>query len=208
MPCYVLDVLYISKDDTLAVSSVQGIIIINLKRKQITRTISINSEIDGITLMENKLIYSGRNDGIRMINLDDESITQIVQDKMPRHCYIATFRNQIYHTNSETHAVTCYDQQGKPQWTFKNESLLKYPRGIDVDMDGNVYVVGFKSHNLVVISPDGQRHREVLAASDGLDRPFSLCFDNSKKQLLVANYNNEAHLYTFILKDFAIVYQF
>ncbi|XP_071177863.1 uncharacterized protein [Mytilus edulis] len=202
MPCYAQDILYISKDDTLAVSSCghlkQCIAIINVKRKQITRTISLDSEIYGIALRENNLIYSVQKKGIRIINLSDESITQIVQDKMSPVCYIATFRNQIYHTNSETHAVTCYDRQGKPQWTFKNGSILKDPRGIDVDMDGNVYVTGIGSNNVVVISPDGQRHRELLTASDGLDRPISLCYDNSKKQLLVAYFENEAHLYAFI----------
>ncbi|CAG2195120.1 TIF1B [Mytilus edulis] len=146
MPYNADDILYISLDDTLVVSSGgdsfdKCIAIINVKRKQITKTITLDSYIYGIALRENNLIYSAYNKGIRMINLSDESITQIVQDKMPGCCYIATFRNQIYHTNSVTHAVTCYDQQGKPQWTFKNESLLKDPRGIDVDMDGNVYVV-------------------------------------------------------------------
>ncbi|CAG2218666.1 unnamed protein product [Mytilus edulis] len=202
MPCIVYDILYISKDDTFAVtsgcSSQHRIFIINVERKQITRTISLDSEIYGIALSENGIIYSGYNKGIRMINLSDESITQIVQDEMPRCCNIATFRNQIYHTNPETHGVTCYDLQGKPQWTFKNGSLLKGPRGIDVDMDGNVYVVGSRSNNVVVISLDGQRYREVLAASDGLDLPTSLCFNNSKKQLLVTNYNNEARLYALI----------
>ncbi|XP_071180377.1 uncharacterized protein [Mytilus edulis] len=202
MPCYVLDILYISKDDTLAVtsggSSQHCIFIIYVKRKQITKTITLDSCIYGIALRENELIYSGYNKGIRMINLSDESSTQIVRDKMPFDCYIATFRNQIYHTNSEPHAVTCYDQQGKPQWTFKNGSILKDPRGIDVDMDGNLYVVGKGSNNVVVISPDGQRYREVLTASDGLDRPTSLCFNNSKKQLLVTNLNNEARLYALI----------
>ncbi|CAG2199503.1 unnamed protein product [Mytilus edulis] len=198
MPCNVQDILYISKDDTLAVSSWQCIIIINLERKQITRTISVNTNIDGISLIENKLIYSCENKGIRMINLFNESITDIVRDKMPSFCYIATFRNYIYHTNSITHAITYYNQQGKLQWTFKNENLLMFPCGIDVDIDGNVYVVGGISQNVVVISPDGQRHREILTASDGLKYPVSLCYDSTKKHFLVLNCDNEAHLYVFI----------
>jgi DNA-binding beta-propeller fold protein YncE len=45
------------------------------------------------------------------------------------------------------------------------------PRGISVDNDGNVYVVGGGSNNVVVISPDGQRHRQILSAGDGLVNP-------------------------------------
>jgi DNA-binding beta-propeller fold protein YncE len=46
------------------------------------------------------------------------------------------------------------------------------PRGISVDNDGNVYVVGNRSNNVVVISPDGQRHRKLLSFKDGLSYPF------------------------------------
>ncbi|CAC5397247.1 unnamed protein product [Mytilus coruscus] len=103
---------------------------------------------------------------------------------MSSHCYVATFRDNIYHTNNETNTVTCYNLQGKIQWTFHNKSVLKSPLGIDVDNDGNVYVVGFRSINVVVISPDGQRYREILTASDSLSSPNSLHFSRSNNQLV------------------------
>ncbi|CAG2195122.1 unnamed protein product [Mytilus edulis] len=57
MPCFVQDILYISKDNTLAVSSggssYHCITIINVERKQITKTISFDSEVNGIALSEN-----------------------------------------------------------------------------------------------------------------------------------------------------------
>jgi DNA-binding beta-propeller fold protein YncE len=46
------------------------------------------------------------------------------------------------------------------QWEFKDSRVLECPRGISVDNDGNVYVVGYSTNNVVVISPDGQRHRQ------------------------------------------------
>jgi DNA-binding beta-propeller fold protein YncE len=55
--------------------------------------------------------------------------------------------------------VTCCDLHGTTQWEFKDERILMGPVGISVDNDGNVYAAGFKSNNVVVISPDGQRHR-------------------------------------------------
>ncbi|CAG2231471.1 unnamed protein product [Mytilus edulis] len=78
----------------------------------------------------------------------------------------------------------------KLQWTFHNESVLKTPYGIDVDNDGNVFVVGHRSNNVVVISSDGKRHREILTVSDGLDNPMSLHYSGTTNQLLVANYFN------------------
>ncbi|XP_052065671.1 uncharacterized protein LOC127705403 [Mytilus californianus] len=199
MLCRPFDIVYNSEDNTLAVSSGDSekrcITIIDPKRKQIQKTISLDSKNYGIALKDNQLMYSGYDKGIRMINLHDESISDEVRDQMPNDCYIATFRDNIYHTNPSSHTVTCYNLQGGIQWTFHNKSVLMSPHGIDVDNDGNVYVVGYISNNLVVISPDGQRHREILTEGDGLQHPTSLQYSGQKNQLLVANYNNKACLF-------------
>ncbi|CAG2201116.1 unnamed protein product [Mytilus edulis] len=194
------DIVYIREDNTLAVSSDSSkcITIIDLERKQIKKIISIDSCIFGIALKDNRLIYSGRDKGIRMINPFDESTSDIVRDKMPNDCYIATFRDKIYHTNIETNTVTCYNIQGRLQWTFQNMSVLKHPKGIDVDNDGNVYVAGTNSQNVLVISPDGKRHREVLTLSDGLKDPMAIHFSGLKNQLLVTDMDHKAHLFSFI----------
>ncbi|CAC5406933.1 unnamed protein product [Mytilus coruscus] len=146
LPADAFDLVYISKDNTLAVTSGlsfnQCITIIDLERKEIKKTISLDLFNYGIAQKDNRLIYSDNDKGIRMINLYDESTSDIVRQKMPRYCYIATFRDKIYHTNTETNNVTCYNLQGQLQWRFQNESVLNYPQGIDVDNNGNVYMVG------------------------------------------------------------------
>jgi hypothetical protein len=58
---------------------------------------------------------------------------------------------------------------------------------ISVDNDGNVYVVGRMSNNVVVISPDGQRHRHILSPKDGLVSPTVLDYDKSTNRLLAVN---------------------
>jgi DNA-binding beta-propeller fold protein YncE len=60
------------------------------------------------------------------------------------------------------------------------------------DNDGNVYVVGFSSNNVVVISPDGQRHRQLLSSKDGLR---VLDYDRSTNSLLVVNESSTAFLF-------------
>ncbi|CAG2231474.1 unnamed protein product [Mytilus edulis] len=192
MPSNPFDILYIREDNTLTVSTDTPctITIINLETKQIMKSIALDSNIYGIALKDNKLIYSGNDKGIRMINLNDESICDIVREKMPSDCYTATFRDNIYHTNNQKNTVTCYNLQGKLQWTFHYESVLQTPHGIDVDNDGNVFVVGYISNNVVVISSDGKRHRKLLTVSDGLDCPMSLHYSGTTNQLLVANYIN------------------
>jgi DNA-binding beta-propeller fold protein YncE len=91
--------------------------------------------------------------------------------------------------------VTCCDLYGTTQWEFKDTSVLKDPYDVSVDNDGNVYVVGFESNNVVVISPDGQHHRQLLASKDGLSRPTVLDYDKSTNRLLVVNQSSTAFLF-------------
>jgi DNA-binding beta-propeller fold protein YncE len=58
-----------------------------------------------------------------------------------------------------------------------------------------VYVVGYSSNNVVVISPDGQRHRQLLSSEDGLVKPRVLDYDNSTNRLLVPNNRTTAFLF-------------
>lgn len=145
--------MYNSENNSLEVTSVGSrkhcITIIDLERKQITKTISLIVYSNGITL-KNSGCKSCRLTGIQIINLYEETIKNTVIDEMPCDCYITIFGNQICHTNLRTNAVACYNQQNKLQWTFHNENILKSPRGIDEDVNA----VGKGSNNGVVISPD------------------------------------------------------
>jgi DNA-binding beta-propeller fold protein YncE len=91
--------------------------------------------------------------------------------------------------------VTCCDLHGTTQWEFKDASVLLGARGISVDNDGNVYVVGCSSNNVVVISPDGQRHRQVLCYGNGLVNPSALDYDKATNSLLVVNESDSAFLF-------------
>ena len=91
--------------------------------------------------------------------------------------------------------MTCCDLHGTTQWKFNDERVLKGPCGISVDNDGNVYVVGFSSRNIVVISPDVQRHRQLLTSKDGLGSPRVLDYDRSTNRLLVVSQSGTAFLF-------------
>ena len=129
-----------------------------------------------------------------IVNLSDQSVSGIINSNMTYVCYVATSGDKLYYTNWNTHTVTCCDLYGTSQWEF-NESVLRCPLGISVDNDGNVYVVGFHSKNVVVISPDGQRHRNLLSERDGLVNPRLLDFDKSTNRLLVVNESESAFLF-------------
>ncbi|XP_021377874.1 uncharacterized protein LOC110465978 [Mizuhopecten yessoensis] len=46
--------------------------------------------------------------------------------------------------------------------------------GIDVDREGNIYVCGYSSHNVVQMSGDGAHVRELLTSMDGTEYPRAI----------------------------------
>jgi DNA-binding beta-propeller fold protein YncE len=108
---------------------------------------------------------------------------------------VATYEDKLYYANNKTQIVTCCDLHGTTQWEFNSEHVLEEPRGISVDNDGNVYVVGYKSNNVVVISSDGQRHIQLLSSKDGLVNPYVLDYDKSTNRLLVVNEEHTIFLF-------------
>ncbi|CAC5395528.1 unnamed protein product [Mytilus coruscus] len=196
------DVECINKD-TLVVSSGYSsstwITIIDIKSKKVNKEIPLDSIIDGIAGTDWGLIYYGGEKGIGMINHQNEPLFTIVrEEELDEECYVATFANSIYQTRSSKNCVICYDRKGNIQWTFKKDNVLNYPVGISVDKHGNVFVIGYNSKNVVVISGDGKRHREVLSSKDGLASPRVLHYDRSTNQLLVANTSATAFIYDSI----------
>lgn len=108
---------------------------------------------------------------------------------------ITIFGDKFFYTNYTDDSVTCCNYHGNILWKFCDTSVLKSPFGISVDHDGNVFVVGRLTHNVVVIYPNGQHYRQLLVRIDELSFPTVLHFDTSSNKLLVANRASEAFVY-------------
>lgn len=194
-------IAYNDEDNTIAMSSTgwsnigQQITIIDLTEQKVKKIISTGGQTDSIAVTNNKLLYHIQNKAIRAMDLTDESTRDITTENMNTTINIAVSGDKLYYSSYHYHAVVCCDMQGTTQWTFKNEKVLKNPSGISADSDGNVYVVGNRTKNVVVISSDGRTHRELLSINDGLKSPYSINFGRSTNHLLVANNVDKAYLY-------------
>ena len=193
------DSVYIKDSNSLAVSSGgvdnRCITIIDIESQEVMTTISMDTDIYGMAVRDRKIYYCTRNNGLRMLNLSDKSVSNIINSKLSYVCYVATSGGKLYYTGHKIHTVTCCDLHGTTQWEFKDDIVLQFPRGISVDNDGNVYVVRHFSNNVVVISPDGQRHRQLLSSKDNLINPRVLDYDRSTNRLLVVNNSSTAFLF-------------
>ena len=193
------DTVYVKYSNSVAVSSGWGgkgcITIIDIESQKVMTTIPIVTVIDGMAVRGRTIYYCTRGEGLKMLNLSDRSISDITRSSMHAVYYVATSGYKLYYTNSNANTVTCCDLHGTTQWKFKDNRVLQDPFGISVDNDGNVYVVGCSTNNVVVISPDGQGHRQLLSSKDGLSDPYVLDYDKSTNRLLVVNESSTAFLF-------------
>jgi DNA-binding beta-propeller fold protein YncE len=190
------DTVYIKDNNSVAVSSgcrgKRCITIIDIESKKVMTTIPMDTYMYGMAVRGRTIYYCTSGNGLKMLNLSDRSVSDICNSSMSYGWYVATSGDKLYYTKTNTHTVTCCDLHGTIQWEFKDERVLQGPFGISVDNDGNLYVVGYSTNSVVVISPDGQRHRQLLSSKDGLSKPTVLDYDKSTNRLLVVNESSTA----------------
>ncbi|XP_063397743.1 tripartite motif-containing protein 2-like [Mytilus trossulus] len=173
----------------------KSITIIDMKNRKAEKSIPVGPQIYGITHNDGKLFYNGFEGGLCVVNLDDDSVTQLVNANLSQCSGIAIWSDQIYHININD-SVTCRNLQGKLKWKTESLLSLKCARGIAVDNHGRVYVSGYHSNNVVVISPAGNKHKVLLSAKNGLKGPQALFFDRKNNKLLISNKEKLAFLYS------------
>ena len=139
------DTVYIKDTNNVAVSSGDGsnkcITIIDIESQEVTTTISMDTNIYGMAVRGTIIYFCSKDKGLKMLNLSDQSVSDIFSSSMSSLDYVATSGDKLYYTSFNTGAVTCCDFHGTTQWEFKDNRVLQYPTGISVDNDGNVYVV-------------------------------------------------------------------
>lgn len=79
----------------------------------------------------------------------------------------------------------------------KDNSVLQCLSGISLDNEGNVFVVGEASTNVVFITNNGKHYKEILTKEDGLCQPSAIYFDKQTNKLLISNKEAKALLYNF-----------
>ncbi|XP_071148308.1 uncharacterized protein [Mytilus edulis] len=198
-PSFGFDITFVD-DKNVAVTSGSsfdrtGVDIINIDNRSTLKFIKLNGPSFGITRDQDSLFVCVQGLGIYKVNTVDYTTSHVISCNLPQYSYVSVSNDKIYYTDNNDNSVVCYDRNGSRVWTFKDELVLKGPRGITLDNDGNVYVVGEKSSNVFIISSDGKQHKEILTKGDGLLQPTAIFFDKEKRELLIAYYRQSAFLY-------------
>jgi hypothetical protein len=193
----VLDVACIDQN-TLAVTSDSHtfITLVDLNTGKTVKSINTNTACSGITSINGTLVFSAIGKGLRTVDLKDENIVEIVAFVADLLSRVTSFNGRLYYTDPMRSEVVCCDINGTILWKFTDKSVLKTTRSVTVDDYGNVYVVCANPANVIVISPDGKEHRQLLSKADRLENPMALHYDRQTRQLLVANANTSAFIYS------------
>ncbi|XP_063400223.1 uncharacterized protein LOC134684843 [Mytilus trossulus] len=185
---------------TLAVSTgcsltQPGIVFVDLIKRKIKKFIDLPDSPFGITYDGKSLICCVADKNLHVISCTDYSITTIPITASSCYSYVSTYDDKIFYTNPHKHTVTCRSYSRELVWEFKDKSVLDRPLGLTVDNNGNVFVVGELSCNIIVISPDGKQCKQILTKKDGLKRTTAIFFDKVRNQLLVTIGTDFANVY-------------
>jgi sugar lactone lactonase YvrE len=143
----------------------------------------------GVSWVDDNVYVGGRDSNsigsIHILDSNGQHISSISSVSSIHKVYYIHYRdNNIYYT--DYNKVYCIKKDGSNVFTFSSPDL-KGAYGIDNDRQGNVYVVGRNSNNIVRLSPDGQNSDIIMKKNDGISQTFTLCFSKDFKKLFVSN---------------------
>lgn len=181
-----VDVAYTGQRQVaVTLSNKSKIKFINMENGITSYKMSLTSAAYGISVSGDDMIVRVKDSGflytdktrrlVRMVPVSDESILYV------------TYQNEkFYYTKWDENIVACCDGAGNTIWTFHN-GILKKPCGITIENGGNIFVAGFESNNIVLISENGKQYRELLSESDNLNNPTAIDYNNETNQLAIVN---------------------
>lgn len=88
--------------------------------------------------------------------------------------------------------IKALQRDGTQIWTNNGEKILKGVWGMAVDDNGDIYVTGHRTNNVVKISADGTMCGTVI---DSIERPTAICYDGLTRTLLIVYDTNQLLLY-------------
>ncbi|KAK3589256.1 hypothetical protein CHS0354_008321 [Potamilus streckersoni] len=127
----------------------------------------------------------------------------ITMDKCGRHFSGSVYvrydkvSSTVYQSSWETNAVYAMSMDGTPKFTYTHTDL-RFPRGVDLDKDGNIYICARRSHNIHQLSrTDGKLIRIISDVK--MRSPVHISFHPFRDEFVVTCDNKVANVLLFRL---------
>ncbi|CAG2194643.1 unnamed protein product [Mytilus edulis] len=144
---------------------------------------SDENTIGGLAFYENQIFSRVGGVGYLIIDLSGK-VQQTVTIEGSNMPYVSVSQDKLYSARWDTGEIFCFDLQGKTNWKFENKSLVNPPNGIATDMEGNAYVTGSFSNNVIFISSDGTDTKEIISSSENLKIQLQLTMTRKQTDYL------------------------
>ncbi|VDI09059.1 tripartite motif-containing protein 2/3 [Mytilus galloprovincialis] len=146
---------------------------------------SDENTIGGLAFYENQIFSRVGGIGYLIIDLSGK-VQQTVTIEGSNMPYVSVSQDKLYSARWDTGEIFCFDLQGKTNWKLEYKSLVNPPNGITTDSEGNAYVTGSFSNNVIFISSDGKETKEIISSSENLKNPIAIDYDKKTDRLLVS----------------------
>jgi hypothetical protein len=174
----------IMDQDTVAVASLNSddIYLINIKTMTLTKTIKVSTPIYGLQYVDGEFV-AACNGTLTWLSATE---LQLRESKKHRGAwFVRSLSKSSYICAEGIHAIS-HTKDERIQFTYSSPTL-RWPRGIDVDVEGNVYIVGCGSDNIHQITSEGKHIRMISTTDFGIVRPWILRFKPNSDVFLLTS---------------------
>ncbi|KAH3823357.1 hypothetical protein DPMN_125156 [Dreissena polymorpha] len=148
----------------------------------------------GICAIEGFIVVTVKGGYVKIVTKAGEEVASLRHNHRgellftdPQHVETNRDQNELYVTDYTLHTLTALVLTGvkidsQPKFIFRSNEL-RNPTGLCLDINGNIYVCGFASHNVLKVSPDGVLLFAVLTCAIN---PHALALTVTEDQMLVS----------------------
>ncbi|XP_033757395.1 uncharacterized protein LOC117339795 [Pecten maximus] len=176
-------------------------IFVAVDKKQIRRYTLQNGQLSVINTISSPLntcgiavqgdnILVGTEDSVKVMSIDGKVTKSIKRGGYNTYLAVSASKSTVYHTYNND--VVCRRLDSDAVVYRYRDPGLNDPVGIGLDRDDNVYVCGFRSGNVYLISPDGSRGRVLMSQLSGITRPCCIVVHQTKQEFVVTSSNQES----------------
>ncbi|XP_071133027.1 uncharacterized protein [Mytilus edulis] len=177
--------------DTIAITyPFEGAIkIFNMENETVTKVFKLEKSCYGLSFSNNSLAVGLSNINIRIIDLEGNTLKSITVYSETTLDHLVYCDKRIIYSDLTGKALYCVDESGKQIWQYKHD--LTGPLGLCIDTYGNIIVIDYKSHRIIVISKDGQDSKVLISKEDGLEYPKCTCFKHNESSGFICDYRGK-----------------
>ena len=172
--------------DTVAVASLSSddIYLINIKTMTLTKTIKVSTNLHGLQYVEGEFI-TAYNGTLKWLSAEG---LQLRESKNHTNAwFIRSLSKSSYICADGIHAIS-HTKDERKKFTYSSP-MLTHPKGIDVDVEGNIYIVGYTSKNIHQITSEGEHIRTISTTDLGISKPWVLHFNPNSAVFLLTSHS-------------------